>query len=214
MVILKIVRHSNGGQQYMENMLSYILDDRALFTGFNGISSYGTNQEIIHNAMEEMLFVKKYFGKMSGNPLIQFVFSYDSNVSDAFMASSITEKIARFLADSYQYIWVVHYRHYEEAYGNLAYACMKVENKMQDFVRWKQKILDEINRTLKSIDGEHQDLHMSAKVDFINLEACSVTQSEQLDCVDRALATWVVPSVSDLFHNVSSEEYYEAKQNM
>ena len=105
-------------------------------------------------------------------------------------------------------------RVYEEAYGNLAYACMKVENKMRDFVRWKQKILDEINRTLRDIDSQHQDLHMSAKVDFINLETCAVTQSEQLDCVDHALAAWVLPSVSDLFHNISSEEYYEAKQNM
>lgn len=105
-------------------------------------------------------------------------------------------------------------RVYEEAYGNLAYACMKVENKMQDFVRWKQKVLDEINRTLKNLDSQHSDLKLSLKVDFINLETCAVTQSEQLDCVDRALATWVVPSVSDLFHNISSEEYYEAKHNM
>lgn len=121
MVIFKIVRHSNGGRQYMKNMLGYILDDRAVFTGFNGISGYGTNQEIIHKAMEEMLFVKKYFGKVSGNPLIQFVVSYDSNVNDAFMASSITEKIARFLADSYQYIWVVHYEPRVEESG--FYAC-------------------------------------------------------------------------------------------
>ncbi len=121
MVIFKIVRHSNGGQQYMKNMLSYILDGRALFTGFNGISGYGTNQEIVRKAMEEILFVKKYFGKVSGNPLIQFVVSYDSNVSDAFMASSITEKIARFLADSYQYIWVVHYEPRVEESG--FYAC-------------------------------------------------------------------------------------------
>ena len=121
MVIFKIVHHSNGGQQYMENMLKYILDDRALFTGFNGISGYGTNQEIIHKAMEEMLFVKKYFGKVSGNPLIQFIVSYDSNVGNAIIASSITEKIARFLADSYQYIWVVHYKPREEESG--MYAC-------------------------------------------------------------------------------------------
>ncbi|MDE6780536.1 MAG: relaxase/mobilization nuclease domain-containing protein [Ruminococcus sp.] len=120
MVIFKIVRHSNGGQQYMENMLN-IFDDRALFTGFNGISCYGTNQEIIRKAMEEMLFVKKYFGKVSGNPLIQFVVSYDSNVSNAIIASSITEKIARFLADSYQYIWVIHYEPRIEESG--MYAC-------------------------------------------------------------------------------------------
>ncbi|MDE6672871.1 MAG: hypothetical protein K2K16_11870 [Ruminococcus sp.] len=105
-------------------------------------------------------------------------------------------------------------RVYEEAYGNLAYACSKVEYKMQDFVRWKQKVLNEINNTLKTIDSQHSDLKLSLKVDFINLETCAVTQNEQLDCVDRALATWVVPSISDLFHNVSSEEYYEAKQNM
>lgn len=110
MVIFKIVRHSNGGQQYMENMLRYILDDRRLDTGFNDISCYGTNREIIRNALYEMLAVRKYFGKVSGNPLIQFIVSYDSNVSNVFMASSVTKEIARFLDDSYQYIWVIHYK--------------------------------------------------------------------------------------------------------
>ena len=109
MVIFKIVRRSNGGHQYMENMLKYVLDDRRLDTGFNGISCCGTNQQIIMNALYEILVVRKYFGKVSGNPLIQFIVSYDSNVSDVFMASSVTKEIARFLADSYQYIWVIHY---------------------------------------------------------------------------------------------------------
>ncbi len=105
-------------------------------------------------------------------------------------------------------------RMYEEAYGDLAYACSKTESKMLDFVRYKQKILDEINRTLKQVDASDKELKISTSVDFINLETCAVTQNEQLNCIDKALATWVTPSVTDLFHNISSEEYYEAKQNM
>lgn len=121
MVILKIVRHSNGGQKYMENMLKYIIDNRRLDIGFNGISCYGSDEEIINNALCEMLAVRKYFGKVSGNPLVQFIVSYDSNVIDSFMASSITEKIASFLAGSYQYIWVIHYGERIEESG--FYAC-------------------------------------------------------------------------------------------
>lgn len=161
MVIFKIIRHSNGGQQYMENMLGYILDDRALFTGFNGVSGYGTNQEIVCKAMEEMLFVKKYFGKVSGNPLIQFVVSYDSNVSDALMASSITEEIAHFLADSYQYIWVVHYKPRIEESG--MYACYHAHIVINSVAYTNGKMYSESPENIRSF-AQHIANTIGAKV--------------------------------------------------
>lgn len=105
-------------------------------------------------------------------------------------------------------------RMYQEAYGDLQYACVMVGCKVNDYVNYKQKILNEINCTLKKLDSDNRDFQLSTKVDFIDLEACAVRQREQLDCVDKALATWVLPSISDLFGNVSTEEYYMAKQNM
>ena len=110
MVIFKVVRHSNGGYRYMVNMLRYIFDDRALDMGFNGISCYGTNEERVQKALHEMLIVREFFGKVSGNPLIQFIVSYDSKVNNAHIASALTKEIAKFLDDRHQYIWVLHYK--------------------------------------------------------------------------------------------------------
>lgn len=105
-------------------------------------------------------------------------------------------------------------RAYQEAYDSLQDACINVSLKVNDYVNYKQKILNEINNTLKRIDSDNKEFQLTSKVDFLMLEASAVTQHEQLGCIDKMLATWVTPSVTDLFHNISTEEYYEAKQNM
>lgn len=105
-------------------------------------------------------------------------------------------------------------RMYQDAYGDLVLACAQVSGKVNDFVGYKKRILDEINSTLKKIDSGNKQFELSTKVDFIDLDVCAVRQTEQLDCIDKALATWVTPSISDIFGSVSTEEYYAAKQNM
>lgn len=105
-------------------------------------------------------------------------------------------------------------RIYEDAYVNLQIACSKTESKVNEYIRYKQGIFDEINKTLKKIDAENHEIRLLQKVEYIDFETCAVRQQEQLDCIDKALATWVIPSVSDLFSSVSLEDYYEAKQNM
>ena len=82
------------------------------------------------------------------------------------------------------------------------------------FVRYKQDILNEINRTLRSIDSEHKNMSLSLKINIPNIEASGVVQNEKLGAIDKALATWVTPSVSDFFVNVSAMDYYEAKSEM
>lgn len=105
-------------------------------------------------------------------------------------------------------------RIYEDAYAELVLACSKVSSKVNDFVRYKQQVLNEMNSTLKKIDSSAKEFNISMQVDMFDFDRCAVRQVEQLDCVDKALATWVMPSVSDLFSSVSTEDYYEAKSNM
>lgn len=104
-------------------------------------------------------------------------------------------------------------RIYEEAYGNLVYECSKTGDKVRDFVSYKQRVLREINDTLKSINQSAIDVNILS-IDFASLDRCAVTQSEQLTCVDKALDTWVVPEITDWFRDVSYEDYYGAKSNM
>lgn len=105
-------------------------------------------------------------------------------------------------------------RVYEKAYGDLCVACAKTANKVDKYVRYKQDILQEINRTLKAVDSSNREIRLSLKVDLVDLQGCTIRQEEQLNVVDKILATWVAPSVSDLFTEVSSYDYYMAKAEM
>lgn len=104
-------------------------------------------------------------------------------------------------------------RIYEDAYVALCIACQKVDGKVSKYQRYKQQVLNEINRTLRSIDSSHKEYRLTSSVDFVALDSCAVHQEEKLDIIDKALATWVQPSVTDFFRDNTSE-YYEAKANM
>lgn len=104
-------------------------------------------------------------------------------------------------------------RIYEDAYVSLCEACRKTDNKVYKYQRYKQDVLNEINRTLKSIDLSHKEYRLSSEVNFAQLDSCAVRQEEKLDIIDKVLATWVQPSVTDFFRDNTSE-YYEAKENM
>lgn len=105
-------------------------------------------------------------------------------------------------------------RVYENAYDNLRVACAKTAMKLDKYVNYKQNVLNEINRTLKKIDSSNSEIKLALKVDLLDLEACAVRQEEQLGVIDKALATWVAPSVTDLFRDVSTMDYYMAKSEM
>jgi len=104
---------------------------------------------------------------------------------------------------------------YENAYGDLLVACGQVQCKIQDFVSYKQRVLDEINRELKKVDSAHKDLQLSLKINFPSWESSGVTVQpwEKITNFDRIIDTWVAPSISDFFTDCTSD-YYEAKSNM
>lgn len=104
-------------------------------------------------------------------------------------------------------------RIYQEAYNKLCDAFWKVEDKIHEHQRYKEKIAAEINSSLREIDASHKEYKISVKTEYLSLGSSSITQEEKLDFVDKALATWVTPSVSDLF-NDNTMEYYEAKNNL
>lgn len=104
-------------------------------------------------------------------------------------------------------------RIYEEAYNKLCDACWKVDGKVYDYQRYKQNILFDINRALRSLDSSHKDYHITSSIDIPALDSCAVHQEEKLDVIDKMLATWTPPSVTDFFGD-NTMDYYEAKANM
>ncbi len=104
-------------------------------------------------------------------------------------------------------------RIYEDAYNSLCDAVYKVDKKVYKYQQYKQDTLNEINRSLRNLDSNHKEFKISTSVNFMELDSCAVHQMEKLDVVDKILATWVQPSVSDFFRD-NTMDYYEARSNM
>ena len=104
MVYLKSIRHSNKDNKYLRRACAYLEnDERAICCGGYGVDPY--NLDYTYN---QMMAVKRYYSKTSGNPLMHFVVSYDDSVSDVFRATQISETIAGYFASEYQVLWCLH----------------------------------------------------------------------------------------------------------
>lgn len=103
MVVIKVKRDTCGGEKYLKNAVNYVGDGRAV-----EVRGYGVDLYNINNTYDQMMAVKKYFGKTSDNPLMHFVISYDNTVTDRETASFMTEQIAENLVDKYQLITGIH----------------------------------------------------------------------------------------------------------
>ena len=105
---------------------------------------------------------------------------------------------------------------YEDAYAELVIACDSVQGKIHEFVSYKQKVLTEINQTLKKVDSEHKELKLSLQINFPSWESSGVTVQpwEKLTAFDKIIDTWTAPSIRDFVTDVSPSEYYEAKSAM
>ena len=98
----KIIRQTDGELNYLFNAVNYI-------TNKNSYDISGSPNVDTDNAYFQMLCVKKYFQKTSGNPLFHFVIVHESrNVYDESQAVYLSKKIAEYFKDRYQVIWSVH----------------------------------------------------------------------------------------------------------
>lgn len=93
MVVIKVKRDTCGGEKYLKNAVNYVGDGRAVEVRGYGVDPYNTK-----NTYDQMMTVKKYFGKTGDNPLMHFVISYDNTVTDRETASLMTAQIAEISA--------------------------------------------------------------------------------------------------------------------
>lgn len=116
MVVIKVKRDTCGGEKYLKNAVNYVGDGRAMEVRGYGVDPYNTK-----NIYDQMMTVKKYFGKTGDNPLMHFVISYDNAVTDRETASLMTAQIAENLSDEYQLLIGIHK---EDQEGSLYHAHM------------------------------------------------------------------------------------------
>ena len=73
MVTVKLIRNTYGGEDYLAHLCPYVRNgEKAVYLEGNGVSPYHADA-----AYDQMMAVKRYFGKTSGNPLAHFVVSFD-----------------------------------------------------------------------------------------------------------------------------------------
>ena len=102
MGILKVMIKSEAKRDYLFHCYNYVTGGHTILDYYGGINICPDR------AVQQMIAVKRYFGKLSGNQLIHFVVSYDRRVCDADTAMSYTYRIAQYYSDRYQIIFGMH----------------------------------------------------------------------------------------------------------
>ena len=112
MGIFKVIRHTDGGYDYLSNAVNYVLYGKA---GYDCVGSPNTSLE---SPLEQIHYVKKYFDKTSVNPLFHFIVVYNTRTAhDMERAKYISRCIADYFANRYQIIWCVHEKYMSKRYG-------------------------------------------------------------------------------------------------
>ncbi|MDD6060193.1 MAG: relaxase/mobilization nuclease domain-containing protein [Ruminococcus sp.] len=103
MAKINIIRNTYGGVEYLLNALAYVSDDRALYRG-----GYGVNPYDYTKAYNQMLIVRQWFNKVSGNPLVHIVIAYNDKVKELAVAAEYGKKCAMYFAGKYQVLYCTH----------------------------------------------------------------------------------------------------------
>ena len=115
MGIFKMIRHTDGGYNYLNHAVNYVVYGKA---NYDCVGSPNTSLDY---PLEQMHHVKKYFDKTGGNPLFHFIVVYNTRTAyDVERAKSVTRMIADYFANRYQIIWCVHEKHMSKKYGGIS----------------------------------------------------------------------------------------------
>lgn len=102
MVIIKIILHSRSDLTYLQNMIGYVTDSRAIVRGCYGVNPF--NPSIAYG---QMITVKGYYNQMNSNPLVHIVVSLDGENDNEEVVAQIAPTIAAYFKDKYQLMWCV-----------------------------------------------------------------------------------------------------------
>lgn len=105
MEIFKIIKHTDGGADYLRNAVNYLTDGREVMKAGIGVTANNTAA-----AYDEFLTTAKYFNHQENNPLFHFVISFDRNTVDSSeTAMNQTKKIYEKLTEDHQALISIHH---------------------------------------------------------------------------------------------------------
>ena len=122
----KRITDNGDGRGYFRNCIDYAYKKKdepgEELIATKGYGVCDTNEDCTY---EQMLAVKKYYGKSGDNPVMHFVVAFDRrSVMDADTACAYTDQIAGHFKNDYQMITAVH----KENQGNSLYHAHIVMN--------------------------------------------------------------------------------------
>ncbi len=104
MVLVKVIRDSDGGLVYLRRMCAYVRDGRALAYG-----GYGVNTHDPDIAYLQMETVRRYYHQTSTNPLIHFIISFDGETDTEAFVKRAAPLIVAYFRGLYQLLWCIHH---------------------------------------------------------------------------------------------------------
>lgn len=102
MGVLKIITKAEADTAYLLNCFNYVIGGHTVPGCVGGLNVYPLQ------AFMQMMTVKRYFGKTSGNQLVHFIISLDKKVFDPEVALHIAYEIAKYYGNRYQILFGVH----------------------------------------------------------------------------------------------------------
>lgn len=109
MGLIKIITKSSADNSYLNNCFRYINDVYYENMNNHTLSGYYDGFNINpYDAYNQMMTIKQYFGKTSGNQLIHIIVSFNSKVFYPDLAMALSRNIAKYYADRYQIIYGIH----------------------------------------------------------------------------------------------------------
>lgn len=122
MVNIKLIRNTYGGIEYLKKVCNYVINKHSpVFVGGLGVE-YRDAQK----AYLQMVAVKKHYGKLTCNPLIHIVVSFDLSVQDENVAVTYAKGIALFFYRRYQVLFAVHHKECENSLYHVHYVVNSV----------------------------------------------------------------------------------------
>ena len=99
MGIVKVIQNTNSRGDYLSNALNYIKRSAVAYSG------YGVDPD---HAYEQMMKVKNYFGKTSGNQLMHIVVVFNEYEDDIDICMAYANYIARYFGNRFQVCYALH----------------------------------------------------------------------------------------------------------
>ena len=104
MVFVKVIRNTQDNSGYIFRLCRYIIRKKYFVYSYG----YGVDCKDPAVVYEQMMRVRHYYGKTSGNPLIHYVVSFDDCVQDLDSAIKMTNRIIYSLRGRHQIFYGIH----------------------------------------------------------------------------------------------------------